>query len=394
MAASATKAHPRFGGVTGSIARCVGAGAPRRAVEEWLAAVDVRLDGARPWDPRIRDERVFDRLFRDGTLGLGEAYVDGWWDCDQLDEMVSRVLRAGLEVGFRGWRAALAAIRAWIGNQGRRSRAFEIGRRHYDLGNDLFAAMLDRRMTYSCAYWKDASDLDAAQEAKLDLICRKLSLRSGMRVLDIGCGWGSFAIFAAQRYGVQAVGVTVSEEQRRLAEARGRGLPVTFRLQDYRDLAEPFDAVVSIGMFEHVGAKNYRTYFDVVRRCLRAGGLFLLHSIGGPTDSVAGDPWISRYIFPNSHLPSVRTLCAGIGNAFVIEDWHNFGADYDRTLLAWERNVVTQWPALRHRYDQRFLRTWRYYLLSCAGAFRARRNQLWQLVLSPDGVAGGYASIR
>lgn len=254
--------------------------------------------------------------------------------------------------------------------------------------------MLDRRMTYSCAYWKEASDLDAAQEGKLDLLCRKLGLRPGMRLLDIGCGWGSLALYAAQRYGVSVVGVTVSKEQQRLAAERGRGLPVEFRFQDYRDLDEPFDAVASVGMFEHVGASSYATYFRVVRRCLRPGGLFLLQTIGAGVASRAPDPWMARYIFPNSHLPSLSEIGRAVERRFLLEDLHNFGADYDRTLLAWHANFEARWAQLRSRYGERFRRRWRYFLLSCAGAFRARSLQLWQLVLSPEGVAGGYRSVR
>jgi cyclopropane-fatty-acyl-phospholipid synthase len=369
-------------------------GGARGIIEARLARAGIRLNGGRPWDPRVHDERLFDRVLREGTLGLGEAYMEGWWDCDRVDELVTRALRAEIDGAFRGWRDALAYLTARLWNPASRRRSLEVGKRHYDLGNELFAAMLDRRMTYSCAYWAHAADLDAAQEAKLDLVCRKLGLQSGMRVLDIGCGWGSFAIFAAERYGVHVVGVTISRAQQQLALARCGGLPVEVRFQDYRDLDERFDAIVSIGMFEHVGTKNYPTYFDVVRRCLSPRGLCLLHTIGGRSDSSAGDPWISRYIFPNSHLPASGEIIAALGRAFVIEDWHNFGADYDRTLLAWERNFVTHWPALRSRYDERFFRMWRYYLLSCAGTFRARRNQLWQLVLSRDGVPGGYRSIR
>jgi cyclopropane-fatty-acyl-phospholipid synthase len=359
-----------------------------------LRRADVELDGRAPWDPRVHDDRLFARILVDGTLGLGEAYVDGWWDCPRLDELIARVARAGIAGAPRSWRDALAIAHAKIRNAGRASRAFDIATRHYDLGNDLFEAMLDRRMTYSCGYWREARDLDAAQEAKLDLVCRKIGLAPGMRVLDIGSGWGSFAIFAAERYGARVVGLTVSEPQQRLATERGRGLPVEFRLQDYRAVGETFDAVVSIGMFEHVGPKNYGTYFDVVRRCLRPDGLFLLHTIGSRAPSPAGDRWIARYIFPGAHLPSARELTRALGDAFVIEDWHNFGADYDRTLLAWDHNVRANWTRLRTRYDERFSRMWRYYLLSCAGAFRTRQNQLWQIVLSTNGVAGGHASVR
>jgi cyclopropane-fatty-acyl-phospholipid synthase len=357
-----------------------------------LAGSGIALDGANPWDIRVRDERLFGRVLRQGALGLGEAYVDGWWDCYRLDELVCRALRAGLHrklphpalLGI--WKAVLA---------GRRAKAFEVGERHYDIGNDLFERMLDRRMIYSCAVWSHgARTLDEAQEAKLDLICRKLELRSGMRLLDIGCGWGGLAIFAAERYGVSVVGVTVSKEQVELGRRRAAGLPIEIRYLDYRDLDERFDAVVSVGMFEHVGFRSHERFMDVARRCLADDGLFLLHTIGSAITDFEGDTWITRYIFPNGHIPSMRRIAAAAEGRFVIEDWQNLGADYDPTLMAWFANFSARWPEIESRYGERFRRLWTYYLLTCAGAFRARHNQLWQVVLSPNGRAGGYAAIR
>ena len=179
-----------------------------------------------------------------------------------------------------------------------KARAFQIGEHHYDLGNDLFEKMLDKRMIYSCGYWKNAKTLDEAQEAKLDLICRKLYLKPGMKVLDIGCGWGGFAFFAAEKYGVEVVGVSVSKEQIAYAEAKRGKLPVTFLLQDYRDITGSFDRVVSVGMFEHVGYKNYTEFMTVVNRCMKDDGLCLLHTIGATITSFHPDPWIQKYIFP------------------------------------------------------------------------------------------------
>jgi cyclopropane-fatty-acyl-phospholipid synthase len=279
-------------------------------------------------------------------------------------------------------------------NLQRRSRAFQIGERHYDIGHDLFSHMLDKRLIYSCGYWKNASTLDEAQEAKLDLVCRKLHLTPGMRVLDIGCGWGGTAKFAAERYGVEVVGVTVSEEQANFAKELCRGSPVEIRLQDYRDVVGTFDRVLSLGMFEHVGPKNYLTFMSIARNSLADTGLFLLHTIGRNRSGSTTDPWLERYIFPNSMLPSARQICGAIEGSFVLEDWHNFGADYDKTLLNWCDKFDENWDALKRHYDQRFYRMWKYYLLSSAGAFRARKSQLWQLVLSPQGVPGGYRSPR
>ncbi len=366
----------------------------RSRAAELLAFADVAIDGARPWDLQVLDGRLFARVLAQGSLGLGESYMDGWWESAQLDELFTRVLAAELDTKVQPWRDALRVLRARLQNLQRPSRAFEIGRRHYDIGNDLFARMLDRRMIYSCAYWKDATTLDAAQEAKLDLVCRKLQLRPGMRVLDIGCGWGGTAKFAAERYGVSVVGATVSGEQARFARELCAGLDVEIRLADYRSLQGTFDRVLSIGMFEHVGCKNYMTFMRVVRRLLVPDGLFLLHTIGGNRSRRKNDPWTERYIFPNSMLPSARQISAAIEGSFVLEDWHGFGPDYDRTLMAWHANFERAWPDLAGRYDERFHRMWRYFLLSSAGGFRARKNQLWQLVLSPGGVPGGYRAPR
>ncbi len=364
-------------------------------VERLLDGTGVSLNGSGPCDIRVHDERLYARILADGSLGFGEAYMDGWWDCDRIDEMVTRFLRFNILAKLKPSVILLRnALLARLMNRQRTSRAYRIGEAHYDIGNDLYQAMLDKRLTYTCGYWKTATNLDDAQEAKLDLTCRKIGLTAGQRVLDIGCGWGSFAKFAAERYGAHVVGITVSKEQVKLGTELCRGLPVEFRLQDYRDLNEPFDHIVSLGMFEHVGYKNYRIYFDVVRRCLKDGGLFLLHTIGGSVSAHTTDPWIEKYIFPDSLLPSVSQIAKASEGRFVMEDWHNFGPDYDTTLMAWHANVERNWESLKTRYDERFHRMWRYYLLTCAGSFRARLNHLWQIVYSKHGVPGGYRSVR
>jgi len=362
----------------------------RGLIQRMLDGADVRLDGTRPWDPQVHDERLFRRVLAGGSVGLGEAYLDGWWDCASIDELFHRLLRAGLDRRFYGVRELLDVVQARVSNLQRPSRADRIAHRHYDLGEDLFRAMLDRRRIYSCGYWRNAATLDDAQEAKLELVCEKLRLKPGMRVLDIGCGWGGAARFAAERYQVEVVGITVSEPQVASARELCQNLPVEICLQDYRALEGRFDRIYSLGMFEHVGYKNYRRFMRVVRDHLEPDGLFLLHTIGGMSSARTTDPWIARYVFPNSMLPSMAQICTAIEGLFVMEDWHNFGAHYDATLMHWYRHFEESWPALANRYDERFHRMWRYYLLSCAGGFRARRNQLWQIVLSPRGVAGGY----
>jgi len=364
-------------------------------VTDLFAAADVTVNGHRPWDIQVHNDLFFKRLAAGGSMALGESYVDGWWDCESLDRFFHRVLKMRLDrTAKRSLKAFWCGFKAALTCSPGRFRAFVVGHRHYDIGNELFRLMLDKWMNYSCAYWQHADTLDAAQEAKMDLICRKLQLRPGMRLLDIGCGWGGLAAFAAQRYGVDVVGVTVSREQVNLARQRCAGLPVTIELMDYRSLDETFDRIISVGMFEHVGAGRYRTFMRVIRRCLDPEGLFLLHTIAGNRSVRACDPWISTYIFPNSMLPSSRQISSAAEKLLILEDWHSFGPDYDPTLLAWYRNFVKHWDLIKHAYDGRFYRMWTYYLLVCAGAFRARRNQLWQIVFSRDGLREGYESIR
>lgn len=363
-------------------------------VSDLLDAADVRLDGSRPWDIRVHNDAFYPRVIARGSLGLGETFMDGYWDALSLDGFIGRLLRAHLDTQVRTFADRLSALWARTFNLQNGRRAFEVGRRHYDLGNDLYRAMLGGHMVYSCGYWREAADLDAAQEAKLDLICRKLELKPGMHVLDIGCGWGEALRFAAERYGVSGVGITVSDEQAEFARIRCRGLPVRILLQDYREVDESFDRIFSIGMFEHVGVKNYRKYFEMARRCLRKDGLFLLHTIGTNVSTASTDPWIAKYIFPNSMLPSAAQIATAVERLFVIEDWHNFGADYERTLSAWRDNIEHAWPSLGECYDERFQRMWRYYLAASIALFRERQGQLWQLVLSPEGVKGGYIAAR
>jgi cyclopropane-fatty-acyl-phospholipid synthase len=366
----------------------------RNRIEKLLNQADVRVNGDRPWDITVHHCKLFKRLALQGSLGLGESYMEGWWDCAAIDQLVCELLKAEINRQVPTLGTCLASIGARLINPQKPERSLLAGRHHYDIGNDLFERMLDSRMTYSCAYWKDAETLEAAQEQKLDLVCRKLHLKPGMRLLDIGCGWGGLARFAAERYGVEVVGVTISREQLSLAKERCRELPVEIRLQDYRHINERFDRIVSVGMFEHVGYKNYRAFMAVADRCLNQGGLFLLHTIGGNKSVTTTEPWIKRYIFPIGMIPSAVQITSAFEGLFMLEDWHDFGHYYDRTLMAWWRRFEDAWPDLSGKYGERFHRMWRYYLLSCAGAFRARFNQLWQIVLTKAGSGEHYEPVR
>ncbi|QQA77796.1 cyclopropane fatty acyl phospholipid synthase [Pectobacterium parmentieri] len=365
-------------------------------MQDRLATADIAINGPRPFDICVNHPDFFKRVLQKGSLGLGESYMDGWWECERLDIFFHLVLRAGLKNTLpRRLRDLMRIAAARITNLQSHRRARVVGERHYDLGNDLFALMLDPYMQYSCAYWKQAQTLERAQEDKLTLICEKLQLKPGMSLLDIGCGWGGLAEFAARRYGVSVYGITISREQQTLAQQRCQELDVIIALQDYRDLDRQFDRAVSVGMFEHVGPRNYDNYFSVVRRNLKPDGLFLLHTIGGnKTASYSNDPWMHKYIFPHGCIPSIQHIAQASEPYMVMEDWHNFGTDYDRTLMAWHTRFQQGWPQLSTRYTARFRRMFSYYLNACAGAFRARDLQLWQVVFSINGIDGGLRVLR
>jgi cyclopropane-fatty-acyl-phospholipid synthase len=366
-------------------------GSARQVLSQWLALADVCLDGERPWDMRVLSPDLPQRLLAGGSMALGESYMDGHWTVERLDLLVERLIRARLAERLRPLPVLWHVMKARLLNLQTQKRAWQVGQQHYDLGNDFYQAMLDPRMVYTCAYWQNgARDLAEAQEHKLDLVCRKLGLKPGMRLLDIGCGWGSLMKFAAERYGVSCVGLTISAEQLALGERLCAGLPVEFRLQDYRDFDERFDRVASLGMYEHVGHKNAAAFMSMARRCLADEGLFLLHTIGRNDSANGTDPWVHRYIFPNGELPSIARLGRACEPHFVVEDLHNFGADYDLTLSAWHQRFEAAWPHFAETLGERFYLMWRYYLLSSAAAFRVRDIQLWQWLLSPRGVVGGY----
>jgi cyclopropane-fatty-acyl-phospholipid synthase len=367
------------------------------ALQDLAVKAGFRFNGDAPWDIRVGDQRLYRRILAEGSLGFGEAYLDGWWECGRLDQLFHRLLYVNADQLIdRRIRLRILGemLRHALFNLQSNRRAFQVGKQHYNIGNDVFAAMLDSTMSYSCAYWPLAATLEEAQRHKLDMICRKLDLQPGERLLDIGSGWGGLAHFAAKNYGVEVFGVTVSEEQQKLASERCAGLPVTIELMDYRGLQGRFDKVVSVGMFEHVGPKNHALFFTIVERLLKDQGLFLLHTIGNYRTTRNPDPWIDKYVFPNGRLPSAAEISSAIEKRFLIEDWHNFGADYDRTLMAWWENFERSWPALKAKYGERFYRMWKYYLMSCAGYFRSRQGQLWQLVLSKRSRGAVYRSVR
>ncbi|WP_038038489.1 cyclopropane fatty acyl phospholipid synthase [Thioalkalivibrio sp. AKL10] len=362
----------------------------RQQVTQLLRSADVEVGGERPWDVQVHDERLYRRILAEGSLGAGEAYMESWWDTERLDELFFRILQASLDDKVRTPSVLGQVLLSWLGNEQSRRRSRRVAEQHYDLSNRLYEAMLGPTMQYTCAYYgPDGADatLDAAQRAKLDLIARKLHLEPGMRVLELGGGFGELARYLAAEHSCEVDSYNISSQQVEYARGLCEGLPVDVRQQDYREAAREsrqYDRVVSIGLMEHVGPKNFRAFFELARSRLKPGGLMLLHTIGGNVSRSSTDRWIAKYIFPGGVIPSEAQLTRAKEGLFVLEDWHNFGPDYDRTLMAWDENFVAAWPELKQSegLDERFYRMWRYYLLSCAGAFRARQLNLWQLVLS------------
>lgn len=367
----------------------------KEIVTDILLTAGIRINGSEPWDIQVSDERFYKRVLGEGTLGLGESYMDGWWDCTDLDQFFYRAIRSKLNKKIKITPNIIwHYLKAVLLNRQKKSRSIEVAKKHYDLSNELYMSFLDKYNQYTCGYFQDTDNLEIAQQNKLDLICKKLELKPTDRVLDIGCGWGGFAKYAAEHYKCHVTGITISKEQFVYATEFTKGLPVEIKMLDYRDLDEKFDKILICGMIEHVGYKNYRKIFEIVNKSLNDDGLFLLHTIGSVKTVKAVEPWMDKYIFPNGLLPSMKQLSRNMENLFVVEDWHNFGQYYDQTLMSWYRNFQKNWPSIKRNYDERFYRMWKYYLLSCAGAFRARQIQLWQIVLSKRGLVGGYKSIR
>lgn len=360
-----------------------------KVVRELFESAGVGVAGREPGDILVKNPEFYGRLLREASIGLGESYMDGWWECEKLDLFIEKILRADMKKKIEGsLRLKLLTLQAVVTNMQSRKRAKIVAEKHYDLGNDLYEVMLCPRMVYTCGYWKNAKNLNDAQDAKLELICKKAQLKPGMKVLDLGCGFGGFAIYAAEKYGCDVTGVTVSVEQQKFGQgvATKKKLPVEIRVQDFRDVRGSFDAVVSIGMLEHVGWKNHRNLMEVVDRNLKDGAIAVLHTIGSNESQKHGIPFFEKHIFPNAASPSLAQLGKAMEGLFVAEDIHNIGPDYEPTLLAWWKNFEAGYDTLdKTKYDRRFWLMWRFYLLAAAGAVAARESQLWHLVLTKPG---------
>jgi cyclopropane-fatty-acyl-phospholipid synthase len=366
--------------------------------ESLLSGSGVRVGGDRPWDIRVNRDRLYRRALR-GSLGVGESYIDGDWDCEALDELFRRVLSSDAR-RYPLVRAAegLKALQARFTNLQTKRRSRAVAEEHYDLDHRMYALFLGPWNQYTCCFFDGTDDLERAEVRKLELICDKLELRPGDRLLDIGCGWGGLAKYAAQVRGCEVTGISLSDQQIRYAVEYTKGLPVTIRKLDYRDLPAsglaPFDKISIVGMIEHVGYKNYATLMGVVHQMLKPDGLFLLHTIGNCERTQVVDPWIEKYIFRNSMAPAMSQLADAAEGRFVIEAWENYGQHYVPTLQAWYDRFNANWDRIRalataKPFDERFRRMWNYYLMSCKAAFEVEQLHLWQLVMTRRGSGRG-----
>lgn len=361
-----------------------------KEIQTLLDGSGITVNGPNPWDMHISGlyaEQFLHRVREHGSIGLGEAYMDRWWTCASVDEFFNKILLAGLDKKSQPWRMIPMYMQSLLFNRQTRLGSRKVADKHYNLSVQLYMSFLDFYNQYTCGYWKNAKNLTEAQIAKLHLACQKLQLKPGDHVLDIGCGWGGFARFAAENYGVKVTGITIAEMQAEFAKNFTKGLPVDIRIMDYRDLGkEKFDAVNICGMIEHVGYRNYDTIMMKVYESLKDGGLFLLHTIGGLDSVTHTDTWIDKYIFPNSMLPSAKQITSSFEGLFTFQDFQNFGMYYDQTLMAWYENFKSNWNESIPEYARgdEFYRMWEYYLLSCAGSFRSGRNQLFHFVLQKN----------
>ncbi|MNQ21609.1 Cyclopropane-fatty-acyl-phospholipid synthase [compost metagenome] len=364
-------------------------------VQELISETGITINGNKPYDIQVHNPRFYRRVLSQGSLGMGESYMEGWWDCEDLDTFFNKIFTKGIEKKIQNnWKFFWLVIKARFFNLQTKSKALQSIAHHYDIGNALYENMLDPLMMYSCGYWEGVSTLSEAQEQKLKLICEKLQLKPGQKVLDIGCGWGGFAYYAAKKYKVNVVGITISAEQQKVAIERCKGLNVEIRFQDYRDIDEKFDRIVSIGMLEHVGYKNYDRFMKTISKNLMDNGLCLLHFIASNKTDLNVDPWIHKYIFPSGLIPSLTQIGEAMEEKLLLEDLHNIGLHYYYTLKAWQENFKKSSDFLKMGYDETFYRMWNFYLAVSAASFRSRRLNLWQIVVVKPCFQKEYKSVR
>jgi cyclopropane-fatty-acyl-phospholipid synthase len=335
---------------------------------------------------RLKTENCTKKIIRKGFLGFGEAYMEG--DLE-IEKDIQKLFRLVFSINFDErylpfWQKYRPLILSFLNSSSLRQAPKNISF-HYDRGDEFYALYLDKTMTYSCAYFSNPDDsLEQAQLNKYEHISRKLLLKTNESLLDIGCGWGGMLIYAARKYGITGVGITLSKNQFEYANRKIEELGLQNQLkilyQDYRQLDDKFDKIVSIGMMEHVGKKFIPTFIQKVSDLLKTGGLALLHTIGKDTPS-AGDPWTFSYIFPGAYIPTLHEIVQEMGKTgFSILDVENLRLHYAKTLEKWAENFEGNVEKIRKLFDETFVRQWRLFLNSTAAGFRYGNSRLFQIL--------------
>jgi len=344
---------------------------------------------------RITDRRTERLLFLNPTLAAGEAYMEGRLVMERgtIYDFLELVLANLNYARWPSWAKALEDLRfasRWLRQFNPQPRAKRNVKHHYDLDGRLYELFLDSDRQYSCAYFEqEGISLDEAQAAKKRHLAAKLNLRDGMKVIDIGCGWGGLALYLAQTAHVEVTGITLSEEQRKIAEERARAMglsnAVTFKLCDYRALDGQFDRIVSVGMFEHVGIAHYRSFFARVGKLLAKDGVALLHSIGRFDGPASTNPFIEKYIFPGGYIPALSEVLRAIErNGLLVTDVEILRLHYAMTLRHWRQRFRAAWHTAVERYGERFCRMWEFYLAGAETGFRYQNLMVFQLQLTKD----------
>lgn len=335
----------------------------------------------------VNNNNFYTKLLKHGEIGLGESYVDKDWDSNNLEETLynliinqKKIENAIIKNSPNLIIKKLLDIPSDIFSTDNTKNDIKF---HYDIGNKLYENMLGKSMLYSCAYfYKQGLSLDEAQYAKLDLIAKKLNLKEGMRVLDIGCGFGTAAIYLSKKFNVNILGISLSKEQINYFNSIYTGTQVQVIYKDYRELTREhnnsYDCIYSIGMFEHIGINNHIDYYNKCFKLLKTNGTMLIHTIVSNKRLYSHNSWITKYIFPGAELPHISDFTKKYTDNWLLQDLQCIGKSYSKTLLAWKKNINDS--SVFNNYDDKFKRTWNYYLLLCSAAFRAREITVFQLV--------------
>jgi cyclopropane-fatty-acyl-phospholipid synthase len=374
--------------------------AARVIVEKAFASAGVAINGQNPCDISVKDDRFYRAVLQKGSLGLGESYMDGWWSCDDLEEMASRMIGSGLyKFSLRMPIYLLPNLRDNVFNQQSKEMSLRVADRHYAMGNEMFFGFLGKHKNYSCGYYSGTGDLDEAQRLKLDKVCKLLDLQPGDRLLDIGGGWCEFARYAATHYGCEVVSINITDEQIAFAREYCKGASVEVRKCDYRDITGRFNKIAVLAMLTHVGRKNYRKFLEIAHGALEPHGTLLIESVGGHKSHSNCEAWIDKYIFPGGVVPCLSQIDAAASGLFQRTVTDEFGSSYVLTLRAWHRNLIQAWSAHEGRYGERVRRMFEYFFLTTAGSFRARYLLHWHILLkkvergAASGATASYSAV-